>query len=830
MYLIYDILAVLLVILALPVFAVRAIYEPGIAERIKQSLFGRLPRDTLDRLAGKGVIWLHAASVGEIVATSPIVKEIRREFPEAPILVSAVTTTGYDMAQRIIPEADGIIYFPLDLPYISRKIIAKIRPRVFLLVETELWPNCLKTARELNIPVMMVNGRISEKSLCRYAYFPSILRDMLGSIVTFCMQSSIDARHIIQLGADPARVVVTGNTKFDQNYNKLDECEKTILSESLQLRGAGAVIVAGSTHKGEEEILFKAFRQIVDEFPGTQLIVAPRNILRATELVELAERHHFRAIRRTKLTQPQPADPSYDIIIIDTIGELGKIYGVADIVYVGGSLIPHGGHNILEPAAHGKPILIGPHMFNFKETYAMLSGRQACITVEGSSSLAETVLKLLNNPAEARKMGNEALAIIHENQGASRNSILHLKQVLQTSDRPLQCRKNAGRPMIYQRETLQIYLFKLAHGEKTGLAATVILAALRVMSLIYGLGVSIKLGLYRSGILKSNRLPCKVISLGNITVGGTGKTPTAQRLAAIIRDMGYRVVILNRGYRSGWKGQVGVVSDGNKIYMTVTEAGDEAYLLAKSLPGVPVIIGRNRFITGSYAVDNFKAEVIILDDAYQHWTLERDLNIVLIDTLNVFGNNFLLPRGTLREPLKNLDRAHVFLLTKIDQAADNARETIKEALSKYNDQALVVESTHTPRCFIEIEEWYKNVRPQRIALDTINGRSILPFSAIGNPSSFEKTITDLGGIVAETVRFPDHHSYTMAEMQMIMQKGVDTGVFALITTDKDAVKIPSEFIHSERLLPVYVLAIEIRFHDGNAELMEIINKVTKRDS
>ncbi|WP_371372165.1 tetraacyldisaccharide 4'-kinase [Sporomusa aerivorans] len=380
--------------------------------------------------------------------------------------------------------------------------------------------------------------------------------------------------------------------------------------------------------------------------------------------------------------------------------------------------------------------------------------------------------------------------------------------------------------MMRQREALQVYLYKLVHGEKHGLLASVLLVVLRAMSFVYGLGVTIKLGMYRLGILESHKLPCKVISLGNITVGGTGKTPTAQRLAAIIRDMGYRVVILNRGYRADWKGEVGLVSDGRKIYMTVNEAGDEAYLLAKSLPGVPVIIGRNRYITGSYAVDKLRAEVIILDDAFQHWQLKRDLDIVLIDALNVFGNNFLLPRGTLREPLNNLNRANAFLLTKVDQATGNARETIRDTLAKYNNQALVVESTHTPRCFIEIEEWYKGVRPDTVPLDAIKDRSVLPFSAIGNPSSFEKTITDLGGKVVEAVRYPDHHDYTMAEMQEIMQKAVDNNVCALITTDKDAVKIPSEFIHSERPLPVYVLSIEVWFHDGYEELMDMIKEVT----
>ncbi|WP_371372167.1 3-deoxy-D-manno-octulosonic acid transferase [Sporomusa aerivorans] len=430
MYLIYNILAVLLVILALPVFAVRMIREEGFTERLKQSL-GWLPSATVDRLSGKAPIWLHAASVGEIVAASPIVREIRRELPGIPIMVSAVTATGYDMAKRIIPEADGVIFFPLDLPFLSRAVITKIRPRIFLLVETELWPNFLKAAKTLRIPVMMVNGRISEKSLGRYSYFRTVLKDMLATIVKFCMQSSIDAQYIIQLGADTDKVFVTGNTKFDQSYTELTTDQKRLLSRELKLRDSGRVIVAGSTHKGEEELLFNAFRQITGECPNTQLIIAPRDILRADELVELAAKCRFTAVRRTKLlSQQSPQQP--DMIIVDTIGELGKIYGMADIVYVGGSLVPHGGHNILEPAAHGKPILVGPHMFNFKDTYAMLSERQACITVSDSADLAQTLLNLLNNPELLNKMGQEALLIINENQGASHKSALYVKEVLQS--------------------------------------------------------------------------------------------------------------------------------------------------------------------------------------------------------------------------------------------------------------------------------------------------------------------------------------------------------------------------------------------------------------
>lgn len=379
-----------------------------------------------------------------------------------------------------------------------------------------------------------------------------------------------------------------------------------------------------------------------------------------------------------------------------------------------------------------------------------------------------------------------------------------------------------------QREALQIYLYKLVHGEEPGILAVFLLGLLRIFSVIYAFGVSIKLYLYKYGILHQHKLDCQVISLGNITVGGTGKTPTAQRLATIIQEMGYRVVILNRGYRAGWDGQVGLVSDGHKIYMTVTEAGDEAYLLAKSLPGIPVVIGRNRILTGQYAVKELQAEVVILDDGYQHWQLARDLDIVLIDALNMFGNNFLLPRGTLREPLSNLSRAQVFLLTKVDQSSGDAREIIHSTLARYNDKALVVESIHQPKCFVEIEEWYKGLRTTNVALETIRNQKVVALSAIGNPSSFEQTILDIGVAEVCGVRYADHHDYTMAEMQDIMQRGVDEKAYALITTEKDAVKIPAEFIHSDRPLPLYVLSIAVHFTEGYEDLMGLIKNVTTK--
>lgn len=426
MHFLYNLLAILIVIAALPVFALRLMREKGFGERLKQS-FGFLPEETLAKVAHKDCIWLHAASVGEIVATSPLIKEIKRQMPDRIILISVVTASGYAMAKRIITDADGIIFFPFDLPWLSRRTFARIMPAIFAPVETELWPNFLAAARKYNVPVVMVNGRISEKSLDRYRHLRGLLKDMLGTVTRFCMQSTIDAQYIIRLGADPHRVVVTGNTKFDQTYTDINPDEKKQLTYELKIAGKHPIMVAGSTHKGEEEQLFRAFQKVKAVYSEARMILAPRDILRAEEIILLAASVNLTAVKRTTL----PENKESDIIILDTIGELGKIYSMGDIIFVGGSLIPRGGHNILEPAAHGKPILVGPHMFNFKDSYALFSGRKACETVYDEAELAPKLLGILENKEVMGSMSNNTLAIIRENRGAAMKSITHLRQVME---------------------------------------------------------------------------------------------------------------------------------------------------------------------------------------------------------------------------------------------------------------------------------------------------------------------------------------------------------------------------------------------------------------
>lgn len=838
-YFIYNVLAtVLFILFVLPYFTWRYFREKGFPRRFRQSL-GRIKDEEIAAVAHKNCIWIHGASVGEIVATSPLVKEIRKAMPDAKILVSAVTTGGYDMAHQIIPEADAIIYFPVDLPFVSESFVKRIMPRIFMPVETELWPNFLRAIKLRRIPVMMVNGRISDKSVKSYRYLFGILADMLGSVSRFCMQSSIDAEYIYHLGAEKRRIFITGNTKFDQTYAEVTTEDLTNYKKELGLGEDYPVIVAGSTHPTEEDALFKAFKDVRREFPKARLVIAPRKPGRVNEITKLAKQYDLTVGLRSELKAMTGIRTAYPVLLIDTIGELGRIYAVGDAVFVGGSLIKHGGHNVLEPAAHAKPIIVGPSMNNFKDSFALLSKVGACKQINNAKELGQLFLQIFKDDALRKKMGDASLQVIKENRGAAVRTIEYLKELLQVT--AVECSVNSHykvntrniddevSPKMRTGDAVTQYLMQLSHGEDSGFLDYLVLAILRCFSVLYEVIVRLNLSLYTNKLLPQTKLDCCVISIGNITVGGTGKTPTAQMVAQMIQKMGYKVAILNRGYRSHWEEKIGVVSDGKKIFMTAYEAGDEAYLLAKTLPGIPVVIGKERAVTGKFAVEKLNAEVIILDDGYQHWQLYRDLDVVLVDTLNMFGNGSILPRGTLREPLSNLNRAGLFLLTKCNQSSTISRATLCDALQKRAPLAPIVESTHKPCNFLEIADWYKNDITKALPLEALRNQSVMAFSAIGNPSSFEQTLAAEGLNIEEAIRYPDHHDYGMVEMQYIMDRAVKKGVKALVTTGKDAVKIPTEFIYLTREVPLYILNMEIQITSGQEEFAAKIREAIEKE-
>lgn len=367
------------------------------------------------------------------------------------------------------------------------------------------------------------------------------------------------------------------------------------------------------------------------------------------------------------------------------------------------------------------------------------------------------------------------------------------------------------------------YFSSLMENSPRTLGDQIVLKLLHAGSILYGKGIKAKYRRYRENPQAMAHLPAIVISLGNITVGGTGKTPMSCMLARQLQTKGLRVALLNRGYRSQKEKETAIMSDGEHILLTAQEGGDEAYLMARLLPGVPVIVGRNREVAGSLAIDQFSSQVLILDDGFQHWQLARDLDIVLIDAMNPFGNERVLPRGILREPLEHLDRAGLFLITKAAGKTPEEIAVIKNKLRQYNATAPIVLATHKPKWCVPYDLWQTNRRSEFGRYGSVAEGRAVAASALGNPAGFEETISQFGYELVDALRFEDHHQYTAEDLQIMAMCAIRNDA-CIIITEKDAVKIPIDLIETYHV-PLYVLGIEIEIIDGQATINACLDQL-----
>lgn len=349
-----------------------------------------------------------------------------------------------------------------------------------------------------------------------------------------------------------------------------------------------------------------------------------------------------------------------------------------------------------------------------------------------------------------------------------------------------------------------------------------ILKLLEWASLAYKKGVEKKYNSYLRNPQKQTQLSAKVISLGNITVGGTGKTPMTCLLARYLQEKGFRTALLNRGYRSETEGKAAIMSDGEHILLTAAVGGDEACLMARSLPGIPVLVGRNRSSSGQMAIDMFQSQVLLLDDGFQHWQLYRDLDIVLIDGTHPFGNGYVLPRGILREPMEQLRRAGLVIITKADLATERQLQSIYAALRQYHPHVPVAEAVHRPKWCISFADW-NSLQKRSECPNLAGGRSVIAVSALGNPASFEATIRSFGYAIADTMRYDDHHQYSRDDLAAMAKKAQELGA-VLVTTEKDAVKMDAAYIAAHDV-PLYVLGIEIEIIKGETNIENVLKQV-----
>ena len=432
MYLAYSLLTLLVLAAVSPYFLYQAIRYQKYIGSLRQRL-GFLP--IAFNVDAEESIWIHAVSVGEALTARALAADLKARYPRLRLFLSTTTMAGQQVARRSVSNVDAVFYFPFDWTLIVRRTLRLVRPRLFIMMETEIWPNLLRECRRRDVRTAMINGRISNRSYPRYKLIRPFIRRVLADVDRFCVQSEESARRLIDLGADPARVSVTGSLKFDS----LEPAAATAhgrprdrVLRFFQLAPSRTVIIAGSTLRGEEAAVLRAFARIKTAMPGAMLMLAPRQPERFGEVERLARDAGFATVRRSEL--PIDAEPRHDVVVLDTIGELAQLYQLATAVFVGGSLVDHGGHNILEPAIFGKPIVFGPHMHNFKEIAEVFVANDAAIQVTSERELDEALLALVTDPVRRARLGAAARALVAANRGAKMKTLEVIAALLPARD------------------------------------------------------------------------------------------------------------------------------------------------------------------------------------------------------------------------------------------------------------------------------------------------------------------------------------------------------------------------------------------------------------
>ncbi len=395
-------------------------------------------RTYLDRLSQRfgfgfpkidGCIWVHAVSVGEVQAAVPLINELLKRFPNQKLVVTTVTPTGAAHVAALFGDNVEHCYIPFEFPNAIRSFFSSIRPRAAMIMETEIWPNLYRGCGVRKIPLILVSARISPRSIPGYRRLLPLIRETLSHGIIIAAQTQADADRFLELGANPARTWVTGNIKFDV------ELDPEIADRGKELRGRlfgeRPVWIAASTHDGEEDLVLSAHRTLLETHKNLLLVLVPRHPERFSGVQDLIESQNFNVVSRTS---EQTCDSATEVFLVDTMGEVPLFYAASDVAFIGGSLVPVGGHNLLEPAAQGLPIVTGPHLFNAQEIAEDFVELGACRIVANESELAATVASLIENPAEAEKMGQNGLTVLEQSRGSLERLLILLEPLLVSND------------------------------------------------------------------------------------------------------------------------------------------------------------------------------------------------------------------------------------------------------------------------------------------------------------------------------------------------------------------------------------------------------------
>lgn len=753
-YLLYWTLQVLaspllLLYLALRVVRNRA-YAQGLAER-----FGFLPR-SLHRTA-PGAIWLHAVSVGEAITAVALIRRLCAELPSAPVYVSCTTLAGRAMAeQKLKGLAAGVFYAPLDYRSCVRRVLRALKPSLVIVMETEIWPNHYRDARRSGARLLVVNGRISDQALPRYLRFAWFFRAVLRWPDSIYAQDPTSTARYLQLGAPAPESA--GNLKydFDPAATSIAPPVQAWLNQ-IQPRhiwiAASTMPPAAPDDPDEDDVVLDAYQQLAPRLPRLLLILVPRRPERFDEAAAKLSARAIPFLRRSQL-QPGPVLPLPGVLLIDTIGELSGLFAAAHCVFMGGTFPQRGGHNILEPAAFGVPVVTGPHMENFAEVAAEFRRAQAVVTVERPSGLAAAVETLLLDEPGRRALGERGRQLSVLRRGATARAAARAAELYDAA---------LPRPARFQ-----------------------------PLSALWLTGVAIHRAFAR---LYPDLPGAPTISVGNLAMGGTGKTPLVLWLCEQLAASGMKPAVLTRGYRRRSARNTLALLPGQKA--SVEDTGEEAQLILRAGHAALGIDADRK--SARLALERIcQPDIYLLDDGFQHWRTRRDLDIVLIDALDPFRGG-VFPHGRLREPFSALSRAGAVVITRAQ--AGRAYAGLRAEIRRHNPTA-----------------------PIFLARTTATLPPIPPglvpgaFCGIGQPAAFLDTLRGLGCEPVFFEVFPDHHHYAEPDLTPLAARAP-----MLLTTEKDFLNIPPSLAAR---LNTHAVPSALEVEDG-AHLVELVLRAAR---
>jgi 3-deoxy-D-manno-octulosonic-acid transferase len=775
-YFLYRVLQALALPPLLGYFLFRSVRDSAYSNSLGQRL-GFLPASFKQTVPG--AIWLHAVSVGEVVTVVELARRLRVQFPHAPLFLSVGTLAGHAAAREKLADiATGLFYAPIDHVFVIRRVLRALQPAIVVILETEIWPNLFREVKRAGCGLLIVNGRISDRTEARYRRLRWFFREVLRWPDAVLAQTEPIRERYLAMGAPPEHITIGGNLKYD--FLPREAAAGSPVRRFIDGLRPAEVWIAASTMPpassgdiDEDDAVLAAFRELAPKHLRLLLVLVPRKPERFDVAAAKLTAAGIAFVRRSQIEMPLELP---GVLLLDSIGELSGLFPLADAVFMGGTLAGRGGHNILEPAFFARPVICGPHMENFRQIAQEFRERQAYVEIASASRLAGAVDQLLTDPAWAAKIGQRALECAQSNRGATERAMDVIREAAMRA-----C------PQVRPALAALVFLWPLAW-----------------------IWRSVGARNRRRNMRSRRKLDTAVISVGNITMGGTGKTPLVLYLAECMKHAGRRPGILTRGYGRHSLDKRLILEPGTHV--KTAQTGDEPQMFLRS--GIaPLGIGADRFETGRQLYQRFGTDVLILDDGFQHVHLARQVDIVLIDALSPFGGGDVFPLGRLREPLESLSRADAFVITRSDCAPGTWN--IERALRRNNAHAPVFRARTVP------EHWVDAASGLHIPARELPVSRAAAFCGLGNPESFWNMLDQLGIEIADRIAFDDHHAYRASEMRRLARQFLAERAEAALTTEKDAINFCEGGTALMAPLPVYWLKIRVEI-DREAEFLAFV--------